>query len=114
MLEHSDRGYIVIDDRCNRSMKSFIHDAAYKNGRLQQLYLGDNSSSFTNWHPGIPVGYLTSLLKELAEGSIHSVHDCCKVSASASVLATQTRRADLSGPELQRIHSRVGALLAHC
>ena len=114
MLESSDRGYIVLDDRHNRSMSSFLSDVAAKNGKFKQLHLSgkNNTPPFTGWHPGIEVGCLKVLLQELHNGGIYSVFDCCKVSTAASVLATQTRRADLSGPDLQSQHTNVGKYLA--
>lgn len=114
MLETSDRGYIVIDDRFNRSMNDFIYKCAQTttSSKIQQLYLHKNIDSFVGWHPGIAVGCLTKLRKDLQRGTINSVLDCCNISTAASILATQTRRADLSGPDLQNIHLEVGSLLA--
>jgi len=110
MLESSDRGYIVVDDRGNRSMNVFLQKAIMKNGKIQQLNLNDGQNKI--WHPEIPVGCLRCLLQDLKNGNIHQVVDCAKLYSSSSVLATQTRRADLSGPELQRHHVRVGQFLA--
>mmetsp|Transcript_8048 Transcript_8048/g.11677 ORF Transcript_8048/g.11677 Transcript_8048/m.11677 type:complete len:287 (-) Transcript_8048:33-893(-) len=113
MLELSDRGYIVLDDRRNRSMNGFITNSiSYKNNeRFWQLNLSETAPS-SDLHVGIQVGCLTRLLQELCDGDIHSVMDCSKVSTAAAVLATQTRRADLFGPDLQRFHCRVGSFLA--
>ena len=64
------------------------------------------------WHDGISVARLESLSQELHTGSINFALDCCQTSTAASVLATQTRRSDISGPALQSNHREVGRFLA--
>ena len=118
MLRASDRAYIVIDDRRNRSMQRFIDDsvASEKSSRLHQLFLEETNVDHPKslvWHPGVQVGCLERLLRELKMSSLHRVHEYAETNMMASILATQTRRSDLIGPSLQDIHRRVGRFLAY-
>ena len=117
MFQLSDRSYVVLDDRCNRSMKPFLRDAVATgtSHRLYQLHLSERMASThvgAAWHDGISVARLESLSQELHTGSINFALDCCQTSTAASVLATQTRRSDISGPALQSNHREVGRFLA--
>lgn len=117
MLESADRGYIVLDDRCNRSMKPFLRAAvaSSSNHRLHQLCVSDTPEPIDSgaWHDGIQVACLENLLHEFENnGALHTVEDCSRTSAAAAVLATQTRRSDLTGPALQAIHCDVGRFLS--
>ncbi|KAL7581094.1 hypothetical protein ACA910_005897 [Epithemia clementina (nom. ined.)] len=119
MLMEADRGYVVIDDRRNRSMTDFLSNMV-KSGiadrKLFQIKFSssggdsvDHNDSF--WHTGIKVGSLDNLLAELG-GSIHKVFDYASSQTSAALLATQSRRADLAGPALQSVHEKIGAFVA--
>ena len=114
MFLQSDRAYVVVDDRKNRSMKSFIEKAnppeSVKSGWLYQLIDLDTDRP-TAWHDGFPVGSLQRLIEELTSGKIHMVKNYALTGTSALLLASQTRRADLQGPDLQRIHEEVGKFL---
>jgi uracil phosphoribosyltransferase len=122
MLRTSDRGYIVLDDRHNRSMREFIRDAAASGNscnRLSQLLVsGETKSNVSvvavdSWHTGIPLSSLERILTELQEDRlIPAVLDCAKTSPAAAVLATRTRRSDIGGPMLQVVHTEVGRFLA--
>jgi uracil phosphoribosyltransferase len=144
MMRASDRSYIVMDDRCNRSMQDFIADMANSEGRrgssrhnyeIYQLNLllpsphdpqrvNSNTTTTTSTttakittrdlfhHSGIRVGSLVTLLHELSSQSIHSVHDYSSGMLSATILANQSRRSDLSGPALQDVHQDMGRYLA--
>jgi uracil phosphoribosyltransferase len=115
MFKESDRAYIAVDNCFNRSMKSFI--SAYadpsmggKQGWLHQLVDLDGSQG--KLHGGVPIGSLASLSEELKTGDFHKVKNYATLTTSAEVLATQMRRADLHGPDLQRAHEEVGKFLA--
>lgn len=114
MFHESDRAYIAVDSRFNRSMKSFIADFAQggKPGWIYQLVDLDSTYSPVMWHEGIPIGSLSSLALELKTGTTFLVTNCASANASAQMLATQTRRADLHGPDLQRAHKEAGKFLA--
>lgn len=114
MIEVSDRGYVVLDDRKNRSMQEFIKDAIASGGAacLFQLHPGDNALPATAWHDGLQVAHLNNLLKHLKDKVIYRALDCGVASSAAQVLATKTRRADFSGPTLQDVHAQVGRFLA--
>jgi len=113
MLHASDQAYIVVDGmKRNRSMMDFIRVSAMaRNSRVFQLVGVAGSPSY--WHPGIRIGSLDDLQQQL-RGEIHSVLDVASVTSptAAQVLATSTRRSDLSGPPLQRVHREVGRFLA--
>lgn len=111
MISASDYGYIVIDDRQNRSMKDFINEQASSGGGryLFQINLLPDSSFL---HNGIQVGSLEQLEEDLASSRIHTVLDCAKFSTVAQLLATQSRRSDLHGPALQDVHAQMGRFLA--
>ena len=129
MLSVADRGYVVINNKKNRSMKTFISKCTVTNDfrtpsghgsdtctSLYQLNLrssDDMESSPPFWHVGLRVGCLETLLEELLNPDryCNAVYDWTTV-PSALVLATQTRRADLCGPALQRVHTQVGMYLA--
>lgn len=111
MLYASDRSYIAIDDRQNRSLKDFIHEQLESSSgshRLYQLNLLANSSFL---HDGIQVGSLDKLQRELSNLDIHRILSCVS-STAANILATQSRRSDLDGPGLQEVHVEIGRFLA--
>jgi len=110
MLCATDRAYIVIDDRQNRSLKDFICEKVASGGatRLYQLNLFKKVSFL---HDGIQVGTLDWLLAELSDG-LQKVTDCAKISTAACILAAQSRRSDVSGPALQEVHVQIGRFLA--
>lgn len=112
MMRASDRVYVVSDgDRRNTSLEPFLADVI--ESRIWQVYQLDLMKSHPSiWHNGIRVGSLECLLQELTSGSIHKVVNVSRSSRAATVLAEQTRRADLSPPSLQVIHEQVGSLLA--
>jgi uracil phosphoribosyltransferase len=116
MMKESDQGYIVVDQpRRNGSMQEFIESLkASGTRRIHQLInmTMDNGAGPSFCHIGLPVGSLAHLLVELEEGAIHSVKNYGPFSSAASLLAAQTRRADLQGPDLQRVHIEVGKFLA--
>jgi uracil phosphoribosyltransferase len=115
-MRESDTGYIVVDQpRRNSSMQEFIESLkASGTPRIHQLIdvTMDNGAGPSFWHNGVPVGSLACLLVELEEGAIHSVKNYGPCSSAATILAAQTRRADLQGPDLQRVHVEVGKFLA--
>jgi uracil phosphoribosyltransferase len=109
MLGESNRGYIIMNHkRLYRQLK--MVDLLGRDSRLYQLDLTPEQH-LPAWLDGICVGSLQGLLHELQNGSIHSVLDLSH-HRSGKVLATQTRRADLSGPALQAVHVEVGKYLA--
>ena len=116
MFRESDRAYIAVDSRFNRSLKSFIASADHakggKPGWIYQLVDLDSTCAPVMWHTGIPMGSLPSLALELTSGTTFLANNYAFSNASAQVLATQTRRADLHGPDLQRVHEDVGKFLA--
>ena len=113
MLQKSDRGYIVVDDRRNRSMQDFITSHGASNGLYQLNLLPPGHANGNFYHAGIRVGTLDTLWDELSgDNSIHKVYEFCTSRASAAVLATQSRRSDLSGPSLQAVHHIIGRYLA--
>ena len=116
MFRESDRAYIAVDSRLNRSMKSFIASADLakggKHGWLYQLVDLDSNGSRGKWHEGIPMGSLPSLSEELKSGLTFMVKNYALSNASGLVLASHTRRADLHGPDLQRAHEEAGKFLA--
>ena len=107
----SDRGYIVVDDRKNRSIKDFIceQNASGSARHLFQISLLPNSLFV---HNGIQAGSLEQLLDELKNSDLHKVMNYTKTSTAARVLATQSRRADVNGPPLQHVHIQIGRFLA--
>jgi uracil phosphoribosyltransferase len=107
MLQASDRGYVVIDDRKNRSMKTFI--AKNNSARLYQLHVDKND---TFYHTGVSVGCLEELRQQLVFMDLFQVLQYADTSNVANLLATQTRRSDLFGPALQEVHKEVGRFLA--
>jgi uracil phosphoribosyltransferase len=114
MMQLSDRAYLVVDRRRNRSLQSFLlqdNARGSRNGWLYQLVDLDPEISQVFCHDGIAVGSLDGLLQELTSGSFFAVQDLSKTH-SASILASQTRRADLQGMELQRVHEDLGKYLA--
>ncbi|CAB9526629.1 Inherit from ascNOG: Conserved hypothetical protein [Seminavis robusta] len=113
MLKASDRAYVVVDSRRNRSMKTFLDSSkGCRSGWLQQLIDLDPDGQKLFWHDGLAVASLNGLLDEITTGSIYGVQDCAVNGDSATLLACQTRRADLSGVDLQRVHEQVGMYLA--
>eukprot|EP00978_Attheya_sp_CCMP212_P016427 scaffold43013_cov52-Attheya_sp.AAC.3 len=109
MLQASDRGYVVIDDRKNRSMKSFIANNN-NSGGLYQLHVGNKHDTF--YHTGVSVGCLQELRQQLVSMDLFKVLQYADRSNVANLLATQTRRSDLFGPALQEVHKEVGRFLA--
>ena len=112
MLKVSDKGYIVVDDRNNRSMTNFIQEVV-ESGDCRRFYQLCLSKEFSHVHTGIQVGCLNQLLETLTNGSIHRVYHYANVSKAAALLAAKTRRSDLSGPPLQLIHEEVGKFLGN-
>lgn len=121
MLLASDRGYIVIDDRRNRSMQKFILDmVASGDPHVYQIAMQDllkqedeSSSKIASpfLHDGIRVGSLSGLLQELVSGTIYRVVEYT-TSAASAVLATKSRRSNVCGPALQDVHREIGVFLA--
>ena len=117
MLQASDRGYVVIDDRKNRSLKTFIakhtlQQSPFKSGRLYQLHVGNKNDTTLCYHTGIMVGCLDELRQQLVSKDLYQVLQYAENSNVANLLATQTRRSDLFGPALQDVHRDVGRFLA--
>jgi uracil phosphoribosyltransferase len=112
MMQESDRSYIVLDDRNNRSMKEFILEAVLSsNHRIYQISPTEKDDCGFVFHDGIRAASLSGLLDDLRSGSMYSMLDCSSSPAS-QLLATQSRRSDLAGPDLQDIHRRIGVLLS--
>jgi uracil phosphoribosyltransferase len=112
MMQESDRSYIVLDDRNNRSMKEFIFEAVQSsNHRIYQLSPAEKDDCGFVFHDGIRVASLSGLLDDLRSESMNSMLDCSS-SLASQLLATQSRRSDLAGPALQEIHRRIGVLLS--
>lgn len=115
MLNESDRAYILMNDKMNRSMKEFILTNSIPGARSQRLYQiidMDPSALAQIWHDGLPIETLESLLSDLKSGRINGVIDCTLQSTSTKILAAKMRDASLQGPHLQKIHEQAGMLLA--
>jgi hypothetical protein len=119
MMQLSDRAYLVVDRLRNRSLQGFLKDmkaangGRKNNGWLYQLVDLDpqNNSTVSLCHDGVAVGTLDGVLEELTSGIFFAAHDYALTNPSALVLASQTRRKDLMGIELQRVHEEVGKYL---
>ena len=124
MLEEADRGYVVIDDRGNRSLQEFLRKTVVSGTSDRRLYQLKFSSCRSDivcggdfWHTGIRVGSLRNLREELGGGgeaapSLHKVLEYASSSKSASLLATQSRQSDRIGILLQTVHEEIGRFLA--
>lgn len=109
MLAAADRGYIAVDTRRNRSMAGFIEQVvASNNPAVYQLSIQQNDNFL---HDHIKVGSLSGLLDELTTGTVNQVIAFTH-HASAKVLATKSRRSDITGPSLQSVHIEIGIFLA--
>jgi hypothetical protein len=107
MFQASDRAYVVLDDRRNRSLRDFLLASSGDCGIFQLAFRPD-----FELHTGIQVGSLPDLLAELSgDGSIHFVNNFT-TSTVGTVLATSSRRSDFVGPQLQAVHEEIGRFLA--
>mmetsp|Transcript_12447 Transcript_12447/g.26345 ORF Transcript_12447/g.26345 Transcript_12447/m.26345 type:complete len:657 (+) Transcript_12447:203-2173(+) len=112
MLHAADRAYVVVDKKRNRSLLDYVRSAARQpSGRVLQLAPGCQGGDATPLHIGIPVSSCRALGEELAQSTFNRLHDFTH-DLAAQNLATTSRRADLSGPDLQRAHVRIGNFLA--
>jgi uracil phosphoribosyltransferase len=116
MLQSADRGYIVLDKRGNASLQTWVQESL-KNGVCKYLYqlpLSDNHFVLptNNLIPGIAIGSLVNLNRELASGSFFQTIDYGSKGTVAHILASQSRRSDISGPALQAVHQDIGRYLA--
>ncbi|GKY91649.1 hypothetical protein MPSEU_000136800 [Mayamaea pseudoterrestris] len=111
MLQAADRGYVVVDPKHHSSsMQCFINDCVAGDcRRLYQMGLPADNDSIA-YHNGLKVGNLTSLLDDLATRKIHSITHFTDDSF-AKILATNSRRADFQGPQLQSVHVQIGRYL---
>jgi len=116
MLQASDRGYVVIDEeKRNRSMLGFIRSSAAAQSschRLYQLTELAGAAGTVPPHTGLCAGSLKDLKREIVDGKIHMAVVADSTSQTAKILATQSRRADFSGPMLQSVHVEIGRVLA--
>ena len=116
MLQSADHGYIVLDKRGNVSLQTWVQEGL-KNGvcnYLYQLPLSDNHFVLpTNkLIPGIAVGSLVNLKRELASRSFFQTIDYGSIGTVAHILASQSHRSNVSGPALQSVHQDIGKYLA--
>jgi uracil phosphoribosyltransferase len=113
MLEKADRSFVVLDDRNNRSLAPYLKVWRGQNKKVFQIDVF--GAGF--FHPCIEIAKLDELAKELAtyDGGADCrsrVIDISTECMAALVLATQSRRSDLSGLALQQVHVEAGKFLA--
>lgn len=116
MLQSADRGYIVLNKSGSASLQTLVQESS-KNGicdYLYQLLLSDNNFSLPMnlLIPGIAIGSLVNLKRELVSRSFFQTIDYGSKGTTAHVLASQSRRSDVSGPALQSVHQEIGRYLA--
>jgi uracil phosphoribosyltransferase len=112
MLDRADRAFVVLDDRKNRSLRPFIQDRVDLGTQhnIFQLSPSKTEIAHNDLHEGIAYTTLSSVLDDLVQKRFFRV--LTLGAPSAMILATQTRRADICGPELQRLHERAGEYVA--
>ena len=108
MMEMSDYSYVVLDSRQNNSMQPWLGtQKVQKSTRIFQMSPSPEHSSF---HHNIRVANMEKVLQDLKDG-VNKTFDCSHL-LSLQMLAGESRRADLCGPSLQRVHRNIGARLA--
>jgi uracil phosphoribosyltransferase len=117
MLQSADRGYIILDKRGNTSLQPWVQES-FRNGTCAKLFqlplLSENDSSsqmLSKLIPGVAIGSLVNLREELKSGSFFQTINDDSKKVSAQVLASQSRRSDISGPTLQAVHQEIGRYL---
>jgi len=113
MFDLADRAFIVLDDRRNRSLQHYLKKRIESRRHLSQLRLStETGDPDTYLHPGVVYQDLDKLAEELNSGNMFQTANLASRNGVARVLATQSRRSDLSGPTLQQVHIEAGKILA--
>lgn len=109
MMNTADHCYVVCDDRKNKSMECWIAGHTSTGSGQDVFQLVPSLHLYEHLHHGLKIGLFDQILVDLSSGRrlMHFTNN-----TSVQIITGKSRRSDVAGPILQKVHHQMGIELS--